>query len=398
MSASITNVTTPAYDNVNVTNNDSSLAESDASNVDILTEVIGAWLCGVICVLGVAGNGLSFVVLLRAFGNSPMFYVLRATSLADGVFLLCVFVLNTLAYSCPETGPMSWCSSAYIPLVVWPVLMTAQMITVWLAVLVSAERFVAICYPLRSASLCTLPRARRCVFIMTITSVIYCIPRYFEYTVSDEGMLVKGPVGEHELYRYVYSATLYSLFLFFLPLLLIAFLNIRLVIALQRGKRQWRDLQQRQRKEQSVTIIPLTIVATFFLCGTPSLAVNVIEAINPLIAATSSYVTFMVVANLLVVINSASNFVIYYLLGRKFRQKLVELCCCCCRRPQNLNDSYRLVPHSGISVIDARLTDVANGRPSRTFNCKQFEAREDLHQKRLKINRSRGTDLSPVSG
>lgn len=326
------------------------------------TNVIGVWLTGVICILGLAGNVASFIVLWRAFGHSPMFYVLRATSLADCVFLLTVFVLNTVLNACHDTGPVAvWCDAAagYIQWAIWPVLMTSQMLTVWLAVLVSGERFIAICYPLKSASFCTLARARRYVIILTAISIVYCIPRYFEYKVNEIGHMVKGEVGEHPVYRYLYSATLYSIFLFFLPLTLIAFLNVRLLLALKRGKRQWGDLKQRQRKEQSVTLIPLTIVATFFVCGTPALAVNVIEALDPAAALTPSFVTFIVVANLLVVVNSGSNFVIYYLLGRKFRQKLLELCCC---QPPPTPQSYRLVMSNVGDVIGRGHDDSASQR------------------------------------
>ena len=134
----------------------------------------------------------------------------------------------------------------------------------------------------------------------------------------------------HDVYRYLYSGVLYSFVLFIVPLLSLIFLNSKLILTIQRGKRQWDKLQFRQRKEQNLTIIPLTIVLLFFICGVPALVVNVIEAINPYLLSQPSYLAFMVVANLLVVLNSACNFVIYCLLGKKFRTKLIQLCQCKC--------------------------------------------------------------------
>jgi hypothetical protein len=293
---------------------------------DFLGDVIGVWLSGVICLLGLAGNVVSVAVIFKAFGQSPMFYVLRVVAIADGVFLLMVFLLNTVMNLCSVDGDA--CHRSYVQFIFWPVLMTAQMLTVWLAVLVSAERFVAICHPLLTASLCTMRRARRSIAVMLVACIAFNVPRYWEYDPDFN----KTEVGSHAVYRYVYSATLYSIFLFFLPLLLLVFLNTRLVLCLKDGKRQWQSLQQHQRKEQNLSVIPLSIVLIFFVCGTPSLAVNVIEAINNDVIEHAWFVRLMTVANLLVVLNSASNFIIYFLFGRKFRQKLIDSCCgyyCC---------------------------------------------------------------------
>ena len=310
--------------------NNSTASPSDTSLDDFLGDVLGVWLNGIICLLGLVGNIVSVAVVFKAFGQSPMFYVLRAVAVTDGVFLFTVLLLNSMLNLCPNSDLFSWChyQRSYVQFVVWPIMMMAQMMTVWLAVLVSLERFVAICYPLRAASLCTMYRVRVSVAVLLVSSVGFSIPRYWEYIPGDYGE--KTEVGDHPVYRYFYCATLYSILLFFLPLLLLVFLNVRLVLTLKEGKRQWQTLQQHQRKEQNLTVIPLSIVLIFFVCGMPSLAVNVIDAMVIDAINYTWYVRFMHVANLLVVLNSASNFIIYFLFGRKFRQKLVEFCCCYC--------------------------------------------------------------------
>jgi len=138
----------------------------------------------------------------------------------------------------------------------------------------------------------------------------------------------KSHIGTNVVYRYLYTCVLYSLALFFFPLSLLFSLNLRLVLALKRGKRQWLLLQQNQRREQYLTIIPLTIVLVFFVCATPSLGVNVADSVWPKLFADHHYSSYVVVANFLVVLNSASNIVIYCLLGRKFRSKVREILTC----------------------------------------------------------------------
>jgi len=201
-----------------------------------------------------------------------------------------------------------------------------QMTTVWLTVLVSGERYVAICRPLHAATVCTVSRVRLAVLLIIVVSILFNVPRYFEVQVDDSGSVIrKSTIGNAPAFRILYTSVMYAMALFVVPLGLLIYLNVRLVLALRRGRSEWLHLQMPQRREQTLTAIPLTIVLVFFLCGTPSLAVNVIDSVDPdLPSRYSSYVTLMVVANFLVVINSASNIIIYCLVGSQFRHKLVE--------------------------------------------------------------------------
>ena len=60
----------------------------------------------------------------------------------------------------------------------YPVSLAAQMVTVYLTLTVTMERYVAVCHPLRARSLCTYGRARAAVICIVIVSLLYNLPRF----------------------------------------------------------------------------------------------------------------------------------------------------------------------------------------------------------------------------
>lgn len=59
----------------------------------------------------------------------------------------------------------------------YPLANIAQMITVYLTLTVTMERYVAVCHPLRARSMCTYGRARIAVLCIIVASVAYNFPK-----------------------------------------------------------------------------------------------------------------------------------------------------------------------------------------------------------------------------
>ena len=128
--ATMTTTDGSSLDNLSRNNNNNGSMSGAVDDVEaLMNDVIGIWITGCICLLGIAGNIISFVVLKRAFGvQSPMFHVLRAMSVSDSVFLLAVFTVQSAvnAYQYLGLHHLAENYRGYVQYGVWPLLMTTQ--------------------------------------------------------------------------------------------------------------------------------------------------------------------------------------------------------------------------------------------------------------------------------
>lgn len=103
------------------------------------------------------------------------------------------------------------------------------------------------------------------------------------------------------------------------------------------ARRNWSALNSTQKRELRATVLPLVIVLVFAVCCTVSLLGFVLDAFYA--AAVDKFPRwlqqFSAVVNVLVIFNSAVNFVLMLCFGAKFRRMLRQAvyeswCCCCC--------------------------------------------------------------------
>jgi len=68
-----------------------------------------------------------------------------------------------------------------------------------------------------------------------VFSILYNVPKFAE---------VLSPLGESDLYYIIYSNILYLIFLLYLPLVSLTYVNVRLISALKALKRKRQEMQQ----------------------------------------------------------------------------------------------------------------------------------------------------------
>ncbi|TGZ62375.1 hypothetical protein CRM22_007478 [Opisthorchis felineus] len=150
-----------------------------------------------------------------------------------------------LAYNCSN-------SSTSIPFVIeqllYPLGLTAQMATIWITVCLTAERFIAGCYPLHASILSSIPRARIATLCCVLCAAVYNLPRWFELSYFRDSLAGTPQASSncevavasvtclwHTTFRVVYYTWGYILFMFLLPVVALTVMNVKLMQALRRS-------------------------------------------------------------------------------------------------------------------------------------------------------------------
>ncbi|KAI0236483.1 FMRFamide receptor [Lamellibrachia satsuma] len=306
---------------------------------------IEAVLMGALCLLGFAGNTLSMLCLWRDRSKSATPFLLVSLELADTLFLVAVLVLRVLPSVHTYTGQLGVLVSAfpYFGRYGWPCALTAETATIYLTILVTLNRYVAVCRPYETFKFCSLADAKRHVIIVCAFSVLYNLPRFFEYefaSVKDANTanltthgVVLSSLGVNRTYQIIYTNILYCLVFFLGPFVALVFLNSELIAALRETKRKRMKVLNMEssssRSEDDITLMLIVVVVVFVVCQTPASTTQVLLSFlsDNLRGCPSTFFYYERISDLLVVVNSSINFIIYCFCSRRFRQILADLVC-----------------------------------------------------------------------
>ncbi|XP_068219861.1 FMRFamide receptor-like isoform X2 [Palaemon carinicauda] len=266
--------------------------------------VVQGLLLTLIGLFGLAGNIISIVILYRLNMRSSINCCLLGLTTFD----LLVIITSALSFGLLEIGlytnSISWYVNGLLEAMptVFPLGIIARTGSIYLTLILTVERYVAVCLPFRFRSLVTYGRARILVMAAAVFSVLYNLPRFWEH------------------YYEVRAANQ----------------NIE-------------RLSRPQRKEIKLALMLLAVVTVFFLCNILPCVLNILEI------ASIAIHKLREISNLLVTINSSVNFVIYCTFSQRFRKDFLELFRYCCGR-----QGLELVSGSSpVSYEAAR-----NGRPT----------------------------------
>ncbi|XP_067651002.1 FMRFamide receptor-like [Haliotis asinina] len=228
--------------------------------------------------------------------------------------------------------------------VFYPFRYISQMGSVYSLVAVTVERFIVVVMPLRARSIWTMNNARRVTIGVFIFSLGFNIPRclvFHQLSSTDwveNGTLTQSETAHEYLYSRVYEVYLTMLVFYILPYTIIIVINIKLVVHLRNSARVTKAISTRHDartynsptdKEDGLTIIVLGITTCFFVCCVLPLTYHILLLTDLDMFSTPHKVYLFAVSDTMLCINSATDFIFYCLLGRRFRKVFFKLFCPC---------------------------------------------------------------------
>ena len=303
-------------------------------------------ICGVvigsICVLGLLGNVTSMMVLWKHKMETATILLLQSLAFTDCLLLTTTLFVYTLPAVHLYTGELKnlYDGCDYVKTFLWPLAMIAHTAAVWLTVLVTLHRFFCVCKPLGMYIKFSTQFIRILVLIVFSTSVLYNLPRFFEHQVvsstansyqngSNATNASERILGDSTFYQILYSNILYFPVMYIIPLISLMYLNTKLIKAVNQLKTRKAQLTGHQAPEDHITLCIIFIVFIFVICQTPALINQILWAVTDHADRDCGKFHFYYtkISDVLVVINSSVNFIIYCLFGKSFRQIFVDFFC-----------------------------------------------------------------------
>lgn len=339
--------------------NQSNITETDDSFVceSAISFQFWAWgvLANLIIVYGIVGNILSIIVLSHAqMRNSTSVYLISLAVYDCTVLLsMCLFLAIPTLYL--EKGILEdyYLAYPYMHPFCYPIALVAQTGTIYTTMAFTVERYIAVCWPLHAANTCTMSRTKRVIVTIFLCSVIYNFPRFLETTTIENWSdyynrtipeIQYTDLGSNQTFQEAYFIYLNLFVMFLIPFLILSVLNVLLILAVNNAKKARTKMSSSASKETNMTVMLIAVIMVFLFCQLPSIADNILWAIfdDQTKRCSRHYIQFTTISNLMVVVNSASNFILYCLFGKRFRRVFIKIFYLKKKEPQ-----YKYTIHEG---------------------------------------------------
>lgn len=328
-----------------------------------------------ISAFGLIGNFFSVIVLANRRMRSSTSCYLIALAVFDSIVLISLVLFLALPTIYNQTGQIEGYAKMYpyMQPYAYPTALTAQTCSIYTTVAFTVERFIAVCWPLKAAKMCTIQRTRKAILCIVICSIIYNIPRMFEwrvhetwntYTNETDVSYEQTALGSNPTYRHVYFIYMHIFVMLVIPFITLAVLNTMLIRAVRQSEHATGKVNNRTKRENSLTIMLISVIIVFLICQVPSIVDNILMAtLSPQTLATAPFVKLTCISSLMVITNSASNFYLYCVFGHKFRRVFCRIFCQCNGKASRYMESETSLLHGPSARNVSR-----NGHPAHMRN------------------------------
>ena len=288
------------------------------------------WISGVLLVIvgfvGLIGNSLSLIILCAEKFRHKVFYnLLIILTSFDNLFIFTYGIkIGYQSMACRENY------SYEVGHIAYPLLNVALSGSIYSTVAVSIERYLSVCYPHLKR-----PYRKTWIYFSIIGGItfLYNLPRFLErrFYISN-GKLTSEifPWAKSEVYKYRYHHWATLLIEDIIPIIVLIILNGFILKSICRGTNIVNHCKSRKKNSYALTAkILLVIVAIFMICHAPSVAYKILWYFGCMECTDMEKSNFRgkwffitPIKKLFLIINSSVNFIVYCIMGEKFRNEL----------------------------------------------------------------------------
>ncbi len=357
----------------------------------------------IISFLGIVGNILNLLVLTRRRMLSSMdrleksaTYGLVALALSDMIFCLAVFPHSFVGTELPVVDG-SHRYQLYYKLYGLGVVNLFLMISTWLVVTMSINRYIVVVYPLHARSTLSTSRTILVIVVVWLISALITSPFFihievelcldaFQHPMFGFRPRFKGKVAKC---LNLYMQWIWAIVADFIPIGILAVCNTRLIWELKKAtvnRKRTAHGQKVRDSSHKVTLTLVIIVLMLLFLVSPS---EILRYINPYAAWGKLGQTIAQVTNMLQATNFAFNFVLYCAVSAAFRQTFKAMFSRCVKDPKgDKSEMHSMLTHAGSSAMDKTmmtnddlskaemhrmLTHNSNARHENKTNCDDFD-------------------------
>ncbi|XP_037959599.1 somatostatin receptor type 2-like [Teleopsis dalmanni] len=309
------------------------------SFADIFTLI----LYSVVCIVGLFGNTLVIYVVLRFSKMQTVtnFYILNL-AIADECFLIGIpFLIYTMRIC-------SWKFGEYICKAYLVSTSITQFTSSIFLLIMSADRYLAVCHPITSPRYRTLHIAKKVSAIAWLTSAVLMLPviLYASAVTQEDGVNFSCNIDWPETYKKHSGTTfiLYTFFLGFMTPLCFILIFYYLVIRKLHSVGQKHKSKEKKRSHRKVTRLVLTVITVYILCWLPHWISQVaLINSNPGQRDLSRLeILIFLLLGCLAYSNSAMNPILYAFLSDNFRKSFSKAFTCMAQ--QDINAQLQVEP------------------------------------------------------